>query len=874
MKQTLSITLLLLVLVFASCKQEHFIKDKEYRTLVERDFNKRIEDLGKDIFNINKYNLSLKENEALKFLYAYMPLGDITNHNTSFYIKNIKSSFKVRKELNWEISDELFRHFVLPLRINDENLDSSRIVFEKELLPRIKGKTMKEAILEINHWCHEKVVYKPTDGRTSSPLSTVRTAFGRCGEESTLAVAAFRSAGIPARQVYTPRWAHTDNNHAWVEVWADGKWYFLGAGEPEPVLNKAWFTAPASRGMLMDTKVFGHYCGEEEKLSENSNYTVINVTQNYAPVSKSTVIIKDVKNNIISGAKVEFKIYNYAEFYTVAEKKSDEEGKASLTTGLGDMIVWASYNGEYGFKKISAGKDTLTTIILDNNVKLENPIAIDLTPPDENIKLTKVTKEQIAENKKKNNEDNKIRNKYTATFMNKEKAENFLEKINIKSDNDLYGILSDILVNSKGNYKVISNFLSENKDNLDRAVKLLKLLTRKDLRDVTLDVLNDNIYATNSILNPRVEKETLFPYKEFFLNNIDPKEMKEFKKDPSILVSWCKQNITLKKEDTGIIAMNPVGVWKLKKADLRSLNIFFVALARTAGINARKDIVTGKIQYMNSDGKFVDVDFNEDSLKPKTEKKGLLFINYNPVENHENPKYYIDFTISKIENGRTKLLTYDLGNGNDENGASIEFFKKGLKMDCGSYMLVSGTRMPSGKVLSNISFFKIKEGETSKVNLIFRNKIIPVKAIGSFDAKSKFYSIKKNDKISFLEETKKGYYIIGILGVNQEPTNHAMNDISAYSSKFEKWGGKMIFLFPSEEDRTEYKEEYNLPSNVLYGIDYKQNIQNQITANMNLKDKNQLPIFIIANTSNDVVFISQGYTIGLGERIIKVIREL
>lgn len=56
------------------------------------------------------------------------------------------------------------------------------------------------------------------------------------GEESTFLVAALRSVGIPARQVYTPRWAHTDDNHAWVEAWADGKWYFLGACEPEPVL--------------------------------------------------------------------------------------------------------------------------------------------------------------------------------------------------------------------------------------------------------------------------------------------------------------------------------------------------------------------------------------------------------------------------------------------------------------------------------------------------------------------------------------------------------------------------------------------------------------------------------------------------------------
>lgn len=85
---------------------------------------------------------------------------------------------------------------------------------------------MRNAILEVNHWCHEKAVYQPSDARTSSPLATVRTAYGRCGEESTFLVAALRSVGIPARQVYTPRWAHTDDNHAWVEAWADGNGTF------------------------------------------------------------------------------------------------------------------------------------------------------------------------------------------------------------------------------------------------------------------------------------------------------------------------------------------------------------------------------------------------------------------------------------------------------------------------------------------------------------------------------------------------------------------------------------------------------------------------------------------------------------------------
>ena len=209
------------------------------------------------------------------FLYKYMPLPDSTDYPRAFYEQNVALALQARHELSWgrSVPEREFRHFVVPVRVNNENLDSSRAVFYRELKPRVEHLSMQEAILEVNHWCHEHVTYRPSDGRTSSPLASLRTAYGRCGEESTFTVAALRAVGIPARQVYTPRWAHTDDNHAWVEAWADGHWYFLGACEPEPVLNLGWFNESASRGMLMHTKVFGDYDGPEEVMSRTAFYT-------------------------------------------------------------------------------------------------------------------------------------------------------------------------------------------------------------------------------------------------------------------------------------------------------------------------------------------------------------------------------------------------------------------------------------------------------------------------------------------------------------------------------------------------------------------------------------------------------------------------
>ena len=62
-------------------------------------------------------------------------------------------------------------------------------------------------------------------------------------------------------------------------------------------------------------------------------------------------------------------------------------------------------------------------------------------------------------------------------------------------------------------------------------------------------------------------------------------------------------------------------------------------------------------------------------------------------------------------------------------------------------------------------------------------------------------------------------------------------------------------------------------TNLNFGIDTNGSIQEQIIREMKLTNTS-LPIFIIADTFNRVVFCSQGYTIGLGEQLIKTIHQL
>ena len=879
-------TLLFTLLVWTSCNnQQHFITDAAYRAEVENDFQAKQAALPNgNLFAVFNDQMTPEEREALTFMYAYMPIGDITDYSGDFYLKNIRSSFQARNEMPWgdSIPEDIFRHFVLPVRINNENLDESRMVFFDELKDRVKGLSLYDAVLEVNHWCHEKVIYTPSDGRTSSPLASVKTAYGRCGEESTFTVAALRSVGIPARQVYTPRWAHTDDNHAWVEAWVNGKWYFLGACEPEPVLNLGWFNGPAYRGMLMHTKVFGKYNGPEDVMERTDGYTEINVIDNYAPSAKAVITVTDANGKPVKDALVEFKIYNYAEFNSVARKKTDADGKCSLSAGKGDMLVWASKDGKFGYSKVSFGKDGEVTIALNKKPGDVETIALDIIPPVDGSIPAEVTPEQKEANAKRLLEEDAIRNKYVATFYTEEKAEALAKELGIDPMKT-----EDFMIGSRGNWMEIEKFLRETPaEKRAQAMALLDVVSAKDLRDTPASVFADHLNNTPAvqsewfneyIMNPRVAIEFLTPYKSFFAANIEPSLAKQAVENPQALVDWVKNNVSINDAlNAQRIPIMPMGVWKSRIADKGSRNIFFVAVARSLGIPARIEPVARKIQYFK-DNAWVDVDF--EAAVQTTAKQGKVIASYQPIKALQDPKYYSHFTIAKVlPNGTLQTLNFERG-GNVDMGLGDTWsglLKKPLSMDEGNYMLVTGTRMANGSVLAEIEFFNVEADKTTPIQLEMRESKDEIQVIGNFNSENKSKRADNGEETSLLATTGRGYYIVALLGSRQEPTNHAMRDIAAVKKELEDWGRGIVLLFPDEKGYKNFdpKEFGDLPGTITYGLDIDGAIQKEMATAMKLQNANTLPIFLIADTFNRVVFVSQGYTIGLGEQLMKVIHKL
>lgn len=822
--------------------------------------------------------------DYLDFLYASMPLPDSVDYSRDYWLENIDYALMARKTMPWGalVPEREWRHFVLPVRVNNENLDDSRKVFYGELKERVSSLSMSEAILEVNHWCHEKVTYQPSDERTSSPLATVCSAIGRCGEESTFLVAALRSVGIPARQVYTPRWAHTDDNHAWVEAWADGEWHFLGACEPEAVLDLGWFNAPASRGMLMHTKVFGQYDGPEEVMQRNRCYTEIDVTAKYAPVAKSFVQVIDAEGKPVGNAQVEFKIYNYAEFYTVATRATGSDGVAYMQAGLGDLVAWAYKDDQYGFTRFTISEGDTIRLNLDHRQGETFSFDMEIVPPVERNTVPPMTEAQRQENTRRLAFEDSIRNAYVGSFP----VSCDLSKVN---DAALADRIQRLIHASRGNHQTVSSYIQSVSG--QRGIDLLESLSAKDLRDVTREVLDDHVtwsiplvylyddLCPDSIFNryilcPRVANERLTPFRSQLAEALgipfpdlsDERFLQLRQQGPEALVRWVSDSISI---DSGrnpqLLCMSPAGVYRHRVTDRHSRDIFFVALARTLGFPSRIDPVTGKVQYMQAgEWQWHDVTFDTE-VSDSQAAAGQLHLTYTPDRYLVDPKYYSHFTLSRLEGGRPVLLNY----AEEDTWQTLFGQRHCQTLDAGDYLLLSGTRMANGSVLVHGEVFPVAAEQKAVVPLAMRHATEGLQVIGSLNAEH-LYLDELTGERSILSTTGRGFYVLGIIAPSDEPTNHALRDIAKYREAFDEWGGTLLFLSRNADEASRFhREDFpELPARSVFGIDYTGAIQREIQESLHLGSAT-MPLVVIADTFNRIVFCSEGYTIGLGERLLQ-----
>ena len=304
-----------------------------------------------------------------EFLIANLPPCDLAQAQSEVLLEHLAYADTARQELPWgvKVPEDLFFHCVLPPRVSQEPLEAWRRYFFEQLFSVVmECKTMEEAAQEVNRWCAERVLFKPTQRRDQGPLESLKGGYGRCEELSILYISALRSVDIPARMAWTPYWSTSDNNHAWVEVWADGRWQYTGACEPGKRLCEAWFNPVVKRTGLVLTEAFGIPDKEPQLYKAGQGEARINVTTTYARTG--TLGVKVITGGKPQGkAQVWISVYNWGGLRAIARRECDENGEMSLQIGRGDYVVSCGNKKGFAYKvvKVETGKASETTLDLE-----------------------------------------------------------------------------------------------------------------------------------------------------------------------------------------------------------------------------------------------------------------------------------------------------------------------------------------------------------------------------------------------------------------------------------------------------------------------------------------------------------------------------
>ena len=496
---------------------------------------------------------------CLQYLYGHMAAQDVLSFPVALFACYARATLEAFRQLDYlkTVPPEIFFPYVLYHRVNSECLDDSRGYLMEELLPHVQQKTMAQAALAVNYWCYAHATYTPADDRTLGPLAVLRRTLGRCGEESVLAVAALRSVGIPARQCYCPRWSHCDDNHAWVEVWIDGDWHYMGACEPEPVLDRGWFTAAASRAMRVDTR---EWYGEEL-------YKTVNCTARYTDARILTVRVTE--NGIpVSGAKVRFQIVNYSELFTLWEETTDEAGLVRFETGAGDLFVYAQFGEKVALEKADLRLRDFVTVELQTDFPAY--MQTDLVPPADHSGVM--------------------------PFDDPERHRQLLRQCEAHL----------AAHRTAPNAAEVDAFLQEDHYPLSQKEELLATLRPKDLVDITCETLTDALETANAvrenypedifrnyILAPRIADEMLLPERQK-IRQLFPTGFA----DPTEIHAWMRKNMEIL-PDEGVSHYYPSAYGCLRRRQVPgfAFDMVFVALCRAFCFPSRLESHTGHGQW-------------------------------------------------------------------------------------------------------------------------------------------------------------------------------------------------------------------------------------------------------------------------------------
>ncbi len=860
---------------------------------IKDEFEKRKELLGQKKDEISEKIAGEDEftKTLIMYMYAALPLSDLGGYDYDLFKKYAEHGKFLYDNSPYlkGVPDTYFLNYVVCPRINNEDLVECRKFFYKETAAKIEGMGIREAALFLNNYSFENATYHSTSERTASPISVYKAGYGRCGEESTFFVSILRSLGIPARQVYVPRWSHSDSNHAWVEIYAEGKWFYTGACEPKPVLNCGWFSYPASRAMIVHSRVFGDLLEDKDEVTTAEGHvSMINNGGLYSKQKRLKVIVSDEKKQPVKGAKVRFEIVNSSELFSIASLYTDDNGEATVSIGIGAVHIYVT-------------KDELKGYYFCNEDETEAHITVTLEECldkwNEYLFTAPASSDEFGENLTEEEE------KYQEE-LDKEGEKKRLGRIDSYYDEDFvngfseYPQIQRVLKNARGNFNEIKQFLLDNSICADLNIKerLLSSLDQKDCRDTTCRELLDHVtayemekkFCRNHPDAPEKERGCFVDNEavinsedimdEFYRADMDffteyvasPKifieKITTFRKDirdilgdsnpfsaPIDIWNYINENIKTETEQeyTTLIA-SPKSILTTKMGLLISKKVLFVAICRTYGIAARIDMASKNAQYFEN-GKFVFVE-------EKMEKSAELEFTF---EDDTVPEYCASYSLSKRQdNGDYFVINDERLWLNKERTVQISVIP-------GFYRLTTCDRTITGSVFSRVMYFYVSNGEKKSVSIRTNStgNLIETSIIREI----KDLRVENPDGSTSEKAGLKGLNVWMFLKASIEPTEHVLNELL----ELNQMGGAL--LAPVNIIINDRKElENDLMSRVLGKVEH-QTFINTDEAGESLLGKQMSEMtaypYICLTENDNVIFTVNGYQVGVVDILQRIIKQ-
>jgi len=179
-------------------------------------------------------------------------------------------------------------------------------------------------------------------------------------------------------------------------------------------------------------------------------------------------------------------------------------------------------------------------------------------------------------------------------------------------------------------------------------------------------------------------------------------------------------------------------------------------------------------------------------------------------------------------------------------------------------MMTSGSRMADGSVCAHIQFFPVVDSVSTQAPLVMRTSDGKVSVVGSIDPEVNFLQEGKSSQQSILSATGRGYFILALMGSQDEPSNHAIRELEAASSILNKWGQKVVIL-------TSDRKAEGL--NAVYGSDPGEKVR-RVVMNGCGTSSWAMPLIVVADSFGRVVYFSQGYNTSLCSDLQGIIPQL